>query len=70
MRWILKMVTHGFYISLILWTIGIVAAILVNDKIISLLFIGIPFAIYMFFTIWKIFIDLRTTREGGNNADR
>lgn len=70
MRWILKMVTYGFYISLILWTIGIVISMLIDDKIISLLFIGIPFAIYMIFTIWKIFIDIRTTKEDGNNADQ
>lgn len=70
MRWILEMVTYGFYISLIFWIAGMVVSMLIDDKIISLLFIGIPFAIYMFFTIWKIFIDIRTTREDGNNADQ
>lgn len=65
----LKIVTYGFYISLILWGSGMVISILMDDKIISLLFIGIPFAIYMFFTVLKIFIELRMTREDGNNAD-
>lgn len=68
MRWS-KIVTYGFYISLILWGSGMVTSILIDDKIISLLFIGIPFAIYMFFTVLKIFIELRMTREDGNNAD-
>ncbi len=68
MRWS-KIVTYGFYISMILWVSGMVTSILIDDKIISLLFIGIPFAIYMFFTVLKIFIELRMTREDENNAD-
>lgn len=68
MRW-LKIVTYGFYMSMILWISGMVTSILMDDKIISLLFIGIPFAMYMFFTVLKIFIELRMTREDGNNAD-
>lgn len=68
MRW-LKIVTYGFYISMILWVSGMVTSILIDNKIISLLFIGILFAIYMFFTVLKIFIELRMTREDRNNAD-
>jgi hypothetical protein len=68
MRW-LKIVTYGFYISMILWVSGMVTSILIDNKIISLLFIGIPLAIYMFFTVLKIFIELRMTRKDGNNAD-
>ena len=62
MRW-LKIVTYGFYISMILWVSGMVTSILIDNKIISLLFIGIPFAIYMFFTVLKIFIELRMTTD-------
>ena len=60
MLW-LKIVTFGFYMSMILWVSGMGTSILIDDKIISLLFIGIPFAIYMFFTVLKIFIELRMT---------
>lgn len=69
MLW-LKIVTYGFYMSMILWASGMVTSILIDDKIISLLFIGNPFAIYMFFTVLKIFIELRMTREDGNNEDQ
>ena len=69
MLW-LKIVTYGFYMSMILWVSGMITSILIDDKIISLLFIGLPFAIYMFFTVLKIFIELRMAREDGNNADQ
>lgn len=53
MLW-LKIVTYGFYMSMILWVSGMVTSILIDNKIISLLFIGIPFAIYILYSIEDI----------------
>lgn len=53
----LKIFTKGFYLSLILWICGMAASMIVENRIIKLLLIIIPLAIYWFFLIGKSIIE-------------
>lgn len=54
----IKFIKYGFYISLILWTCGLVISMfIVQGTVARILFILIPFVIYIFFAISKGIIE-------------
>ena len=48
----LRVVTYGFYVSMVFWTVGV-----------SILLIVLPLVIYIFFAIWGMYIEHKIRRN-------
>lgn len=59
----LRVVTYGFYVSMIIWTVGVIISMYIQDKTASILLIVLPLVIYIFFAIWKIYMEYKHRRN-------
>lgn len=59
----LRVVTYGFYVSMVFWTVGVIISMCIQDRAVSILLIVLPLVIYIFFAIWKIYMEHKIRRN-------
>ena len=59
----LRVVTYGFYASMIIWTVGVIISMYLQDKTASVLLVVLPLVIYIFFAIWKMYMEYKIRRN-------
>ena len=59
----LRVVTYGFYISMAIWTVGVIISMCIQDRTASILLIVLPLVIYIFFAIWGMYIKHKMRRN-------
>lgn len=59
----LRAVTYGFYISMAIWTVGVIISVCIQDRTASILLIVLPLVIYIFFAVWKMYMEHKIRRN-------
>ena len=59
----LRVVTYGFYVSMVFWTVGVIISMCIQDRAVSILLIVLPLVIYIFFAIWGMYIEHKIRRN-------
>ena len=59
----LRVVTNGFYISMAIWTVGVIISMCIQNRTASILLIVLPLVIYIFFAIWKMYMEHKIRRN-------
>lgn len=58
-----RVVTYGFYVSMAIGTVGVIISMFIQDRTASILLIVLPLVIYIFFVIWKMYMEYKHRRS-------
>lgn len=59
----LRAVTYGVYASMAIGTVGVIISMFIQDRTASILLIVLPLVIYIFFVIWKMYMEYKHRRS-------